>query len=145
MLDQILQFVSNHAILVTGFCVVLFLLIQDLTESLTRKHNKISPLAAVKLINDSEPLIWDVRESQEFQDGHINGAQNVAIAQIAEKLEQIGSDKERPILVVCQSGTRAPAACKKLMTAGHANVFEISGGMLSWLDQKLPVSKNKTR
>jgi hypothetical protein len=71
MIDQYIEFASNHWMLVTAFFAVTFFLIQDIIESSTRKYQTISPMLTVAKLNSGNPIIIDVREANEFKKGHI--------------------------------------------------------------------------
>ncbi|WP_246628572.1 rhodanese-like domain-containing protein [Methylomagnum ishizawai] len=126
----------------SGLFIVIILLIQDFIESLTRKHKTVSPIEAVALMNDDNTLVLDVREPNEFDQGHIEGARNVPLAKLESALE-LEPHKQSPVIVTCQSGTRSQPACKQLLAQGFTQVFELSGGMLAWEDQKLPVTRKR--
>lgn len=141
--DRLVEFVSNHWIMSSGLFIVTILLIQDLFESATRKHKTLSPTEAIVLMNDDRSMVIDVREPNEFAEGHIEGARNIPSNKLAERAHELEAHKQSPIIVTCNSGTRSPDACKKLADQGFSQVFELTGGMMAWEDQKLPVSKKR--
>jgi len=68
------------------------------------------------------------------------------LAKLEEQLASLDKHKKNPIIVVCQTGARSESGCKTLTKAGFEQVFNMSGGMQSWEDNKLPIknsSKNK--
>lgn len=144
-MDQYLEFVSNHYLLVLALAAVTFLLIQDFLETSFTKFKRISPMIAVTKMNGEKTQIVDVREPTEYTKGHIEDAINIPLANFDEQLSVLEAYKAHSIIVVCQSGTRSSSACKKLIQAGFAQVFNITGGMQSWEDSKLPIKAgNKT-
>lgn len=145
-MDQYLEFISNHYLLVLALAAVTFLLIQDLVESSFNKFTSLSPMSAVTKMNSDDTVIVDVREPHEFIKGHIEDAINIPLDKLDERLPSLDSHKNNSIIVVCQSGTRSVPACKTLIKAGYEKIFNITGGMQSWEDNKLPIrisSKNK--
>lgn len=142
-MDRLFEFVGNHWIMVSAMFIVTILLIQDLTETLMRKHKLISAAGAVALMNDEGSLVIDVREPHEFSEGHIENAQHIPLGKIDERLYELEAHKNTPVIVACQSGTRAPQACGKLIKAGFAQVYELQGGMVAWEEQKLPISRKR--
>lgn len=143
-IERIIEFVSNHWIMSTGLFIVTLLLLQDLFESMFRKHKTVSPAGAVALMNDDRTIVVDVREPHEFADGHIENAKHIPYARLDEKIYELEPFKDSPIILVCQTGTRSQPACKKLSKLGFTQIYEMKGGMLAWQDLKLPVSKKKT-
>ena len=143
--DRLLEFIGNHWIMTNGLFILTILLIQDLFDSVMRKHKTVSPTEAVVLMNDDGTLVIDVREPDEFAGGHIEGAHNIPAAKLKERVWEFESHKETPVIVTCQSGTRSLAAGKQLTTLGFTKVFEMKGGMFAWQDQNLPITKKRNK
>ena len=144
-MDRLFDFIGNHWIMVSAVVVVAILLVQDLIETVMRKHKLATPAMAVTLMNDERSLMLDVREPHEFSEGHIEGARHIPLGKIDERAYELEAYKNKPVIVTCQSGTRSPAAGKKLSSLGFTQVFEMKGGMLAWEDAKLPVSKKRSK
>ena len=75
-------------------------------------------------------LLLDVRSEREFAAGHLPGAVNVPVTQLAAQLETLG-DKRRPIVVYCASGMRSRRAASLLREAGYSRVLNL-GTMGAW-------------
>jgi len=143
-IDRTLQFVNNHMMLSSGHFVVTVLLIHDLFDTLTRKYKLATPARAVELLNQDGTITIDVREPNEYSKGHIEGAMHITLGRLKEKLYELESFKNSPVVVYCQQGTRSKEACKQLVKEGYNQVYHLDGGILAWQDQKLPlVKKNK--
>lgn len=142
--DRLLEFLGNHPLMSGAFLVVTVLLLQDIIDSLFRKHKTVTPQQAVLLMNDEETIVVDVREPKEFSEGHIAGARNIPLGKIDERAGfELTAHKETPVIVTCQSGTRSSQASKKLVKQGFSKVFEMKGGMTAWGEQNLPISKKR--
>lgn len=141
--EQVIEFLGNHWMMAAGLFVVTILLIQDVLDSATRKHKTVTPSEAVLVMNDENTLVVDVREPNEYAEGHIEGARNIPLAKIEERIAELESHRDLPILLNCQSGTRSLAAGKKLTRLGFTQVFELKGGMFAWKDQNLPTTKKR--
>ena len=88
---------------------------------------------------DKNVVILDVRTIDEFEQGHIKGAQladfsSPAFQEIIAKL-----DKSKPVLVYCFSGGRSSQAANALQAAGFSSIYNLDGGMLAWNAIHLPV------
>lgn len=145
-MDQYIEFASNHYLLVLALAAVTFLLIQDLLENSFNKFSGISPMIAVTKMNSDETSIIDVREPHEYIKGHIENSINIPLAKFDDQLATLEQYKNNTVVIVCQSGTRSVPACKTLIKLGFEKVYNITGGMQSWEDNKLPIkitSKNK--
>ena len=100
----------------------------------------ITPQEAVMLINREKALVVDVCEAAEFAQGHINGARNIPLAQLAEG-KGLPGKKQQAVVVVCASGARASRAAAQLKAQGYENVRVLGGGMNAWRTANLPVNK----
>lgn len=76
-------------------------------------------------------IILDVRRADEFAQGHIPGAINVANEHITTVPPTELSDKDQLIYVYCRSGNRSKQAAVKLMAMGYTHIVEF-GGILDW-------------
>ena len=86
-----------------------------------------------KQIMDSEEgyIILDVRTQEEYDQGHIPGAIQISHEEIAEKAEDVLTDKDQLILVYCRSGRRSKIAAEALLELGYTNIKEF-GGIIDW-------------
>jgi rhodanese-related sulfurtransferase len=83
------------------------------------------------------PLIVDVREADEFAAERIAGVVLVPLSQFVARHQEIPRD--RPLLMVCQSGSRSASATMYLLQAGWTDVRNVTGGMTAWNQAGLPV------
>ena len=86
-----------------------------------------------KQIMDTEEgyIILDVREQNEYDAGHIPGAILISHEEIAEKAEDVLTDKDQLILIYCRSGRRSKIAAEALAELGYTNIKEF-GGIIDW-------------
>ena len=86
-----------------------------------------------KQIMDNEEgyIILDVRTQEEYDEGHIPGATQISHEEIAEKAEDVLTDKDQLILVYCRSGRRSKIAAEALAELGYTNIKEF-GGIIDW-------------
>ena len=90
---------------------------------------RIKP-AEFQVLNQKEDItILDVREVDEFQAGHIDGALNAPLSKLENGYEQLDSSKR--YYVICQGGMRSERACQFLETKGF-DVINVEGGMNQW-------------
>ena len=80
---------------------------------------------------DGSYIILDVRRADEFAEGHIPGAINVANESIGDEAPAELPDKNQLIYVYCRSGNRSKQAAEKLVALGYTNIVEF-GGILDW-------------
>ena len=86
-----------------------------------------------KQIMDKEEgfIILDVRTQEEYDEGHIPGAIVISHEEIAERAEEVLTDKDQLILVYCRSGRRSKLAAEALVELGYTNIKEF-GGIIDW-------------
>ena len=96
-------------------------------------HNRATTLS-------SDDLILDVRSPSEFNEGHIEGAQNTPHEEVTSEVDSLKSYKT--VYVHCKMGGRAKMAAEALQGAGLENIVCVSdGGMQRWTEMGWPVSK----
>ncbi len=74
-------------------------------------------------------ILLDVRSIQEYNEGHLYGAINLADYEISIKHNNVLPNKDAKIIVYCQNGGRSKKACKKLKKLGYQNVYNLCGGL----------------
>ena len=90
-------------------------------------------------LNKDHIQIVDVRGKTEFDEGHIEEAENIFVGTLPDNLYKMSKDK--PVVIHCQSGDRAAIAYSILKKNGFNNIKNYSGGMSEWLDNNNPVIK----
>jgi rhodanese-related sulfurtransferase len=138
LLEQLIEFASNHFILVSLFLV---LVVAFIINEGKQGGAAISPSNLVTLVNREGAVIVDVRDGKEFGNGHIAGAVNVPASSIDSRIGDLLAYKEKPVVLVCKMGQHAGAAGRKLKAQGFENVRRLSGGMAEWTSSNLPVVK----
>jgi rhodanese-related sulfurtransferase len=84
----------------------------------------------------AEHHLVDVREDDEWQAGHIEGAQHIPLGELGERLSELPSG--RRVLAVCRSGGRSGAAVKRLRELGY-DAENLDGGVTAWSKAGLPL------
>lgn len=101
----------------------------------------VTTLEATQLINREDALVLDVRDPAEFAGGHMLGAKNIPVADIEKRVGEIEKQKSRPVIVLCNEGSRASKAAALLRARGFEKVVNLSGGFPAWQQAGLPVVK----
>ncbi len=95
---------------------------------------------AEELTGSTLPAMIDVRTTAEWdKDGHIEGSVNVPFSDFFASLDQIPSDKDARIVVLCASGHRGSIIMMALRLMGYTDVINLNGGLNAWKAAKLPV------
>ncbi len=95
---------------------------------------------AYDMIEDGGPFVVDVREFDEFRGGHIPEAVNMPLQEMSDYAAHLPEDREKPILVVCEMGTRSLSGALFLTSLGYRDVRSITGGTQGWLVGGFPIS-----
>lgn len=106
-------------------------------------YSKFKPVAGVKNLNSHEfgneikksikKVVIDVREAEEYKRGYIQGAINLPLSQLEQRLNEI--PKENTIFLYCQSGMRSKSAAKIMSKRGYLQINQLQGGISTWQDK----------
>src|SRR5712692_622655 len=84
-------------------------------------------------IDRGEPwTLLDVREREEYRDGHLEGALSLPRGFLELRVEEAVADKSTPLLAYCASGVRSLMAARTLKDMGYGNVVSLAGGYTAW-------------
>lgn len=138
--DQLLTFVQAHLLLFLALGVASAALIANEVHGTLQGGKRLAPKDAVRLINDRDALVVDVRPPADFKKGHLLNALNLPLAKLAERAAEIGKDKTRPVIVYCALGSSQSEAAARLRKLGHTEVYLLRGGLNGWMSASLPVT-----
>ena len=80
--------------------------------------------------------VIDVREMQEIAMGTVPKAEALPLHTLPARVQELA--KEEKLVMVCRSGARSAQACMFLQQQGFANVYNLRGGMLGWVQSGFP-------
>ena len=101
--------------------------------------SEIDASQARERIESGEPVVVDVREQDEWDEGHIAGAVHVPRGHLESRIERLAPDTSRPVIVYCSAGNRSAFAAKTLTELGYEDVVSLSGGFTDWKRNGFPV------
>lgn len=86
--------------------------------------------------------VLDVRSNEEYHGplGHITGARNIPLPELAQRHSELAQVKNMPIAVVCRTDRRSAEAVRQLSAAGYTQVLLVPGGMEAWNRNRFPVT-----
>lgn len=82
------------------------------------------------------PLI-DVREPDEYDEGHVPGAQHIALGTVPDRVAEVPG--ERPVYVICAKGGRSYKAAEFYRSQG-IDAINVAGGTTAWIDAGHPTA-----
>lgn len=86
----------------------------------------------VRLENGRRPVLLDVREREEYREGHLDGALALPRGFLEIRVEEAVPDKTMPIVAYCAGGVRSLIAARTLKEMGYQDVSSMSGGYTAW-------------
>ena len=108
--------------------------------SLEKVPQMTSAELAQQLDGEASPVVIDVRERSEWDAGHIAGAVHVPLGQLTDRIGEL--ERDRPVVLHCQSGGRSSVAASVLRAQGFTNVINLSDGFTGWQRRGLPVERS---
>jgi molybdopterin/thiamine biosynthesis adenylyltransferase/rhodanese-related sulfurtransferase len=113
-------------------------------ELLSKTKAEISELDA----GDAQALdgtLWvDIREPDEWEQGHLPGAVHIPRGNLESRIERAAPDKSRPVILYCAVGNRSAFAAKTLGELGYTDVHSLSGGIEDWKRDGLEIVMPRT-
>lgn len=106
-----------------------------------RAGREVGVVEAVQLINRKDALVIDVRDTGEYEAGHIAGARHVPEKQLTERLKELEKFKDRALIVVCRNGVRSSVAVQVLRRGGFNEAVNLQGGIAAWEQAGMPLEK----
>ena len=137
MVAHLIEFATNHYILVGIFVVLLALL---LAHTMQGGGKSLSTGELTALVNKDAGVVVDIRPAKDFAAGHIVGAVNIPQDKLAARTAELEKHKAKTIIVVDAMGQHAGSVCRDLKKAGYT-AAKLGGGIASWRGDNLPVVK----
>jgi molybdopterin/thiamine biosynthesis adenylyltransferase/rhodanese-related sulfurtransferase len=112
---------------------------RELLQQARSEISEIDATQARERIESGEPVVVDVREQEEWDEGHIPGAVHVPRGHLESRIERLAPDRERPVVIYCSAGNRSAFAAKTLAELGYEDVVSLAGGFTDWKRNGFPV------
>ena len=107
---------------------------QDIMAEARKEIPELSAQQVNELLknNGKSPVVIDVRESDEWRQGHLEGAIPLPRGFLEIKVESTVPDKNAPVIAYCAGGVRSLLAAKVMKEMGYQNVSSMAGGYGAW-------------
>jgi rhodanese-related sulfurtransferase len=86
--------------------------------------------STVQALTEGTAQVVDVREADEWADGHIDGALHLPMSELGMRASEL--DPAQPVITICHAGVRSLYVAEALINAGFADVQSMRGGMMAW-------------
>jgi rhodanese-related sulfurtransferase len=139
-MERLIEYVTNHPLLVGIAVLALIIVVTNESRLRATAFAAITAHELVKLM-DQGALVLDIRKPEEFAKGHVKGARQLPSDQILTASDNFKKFKEKPVVVIDDSGSLAAAAVRQLQHQGFTKAFSLRGGFAGWRSENLPVSK----
>ena len=139
-MNRFLEYTTNHPYLVAAAAILAVLAVVIEMRHRSRGASAIGTADAVRLANTGA-LVVDVRDSKDYEAGHIIEARHIPAAEIGSRAESLKKFKEKPVIVYCDAGFTSAGAARQLRASGFNKVVTLSGGLNSWRQENLPLVK----
>lgn len=106
-------------------------------SSVDYSHLEVNVPDVEQAITSDSHTVLDVRELDEWNDGHIAEAVLIPLSELAARAGELPTDK--PIYTVCRSGKRSITAIEILESAGIRGAKSMAGGMIAWHESGKPI------
>src|SRR5215211_7802169 len=102
---------------------------RELLQHVKREIDEIDARGARALDN---ALFVDVREREEWEEGHLPGAVHVPRGNLESRIEGVAPDRQQPVVLYCAVGNRSAFAAKTLSELGYEHAVSLTGGFTDW-------------
>jgi Rhodanese-related sulfurtransferase len=139
-MPQLTEFVLHHIPLFAAFGFVLLLLAANELHGMRSAGPRVNAVDAVRLINDRNALVVDVRPAGDFRKAHLVNAVNLPLAQLRQQIQVLAKERERPVIIYCGFGNSSMEGARVLRQNGFGEVYSLRGGLSGWMSNNLPVT-----
>lgn len=125
---------NNNIWLILGGLVIIALAVIIGFSQNTAETNTLPLEVSVEeayQMRENGAFVLDVRELNEWEDGHIPDATLIPLGQLESRMGEVPEDQE--VVIVCRSGNRSAQARDILKNAGFTNITSMAGGMNQWI------------
>lgn len=143
-MSRFFEYTTNHPFLVAAAAILAVLAIVIEIRERAKGSTMIGPGDAVRLTN-SGALVLDVRESAEYDSGHIIEARNIPAKEVGQRADSLKKFKDKPVIVCCENGFVSATAAKALKAAGFSKVATLRGGLRGWRADNMPLVKGSKK
>ena len=114
---------------------------QDFLSKIKETIPEVDPTDVKAVLDDenSDAVVVDVREQQEWDESHIPGAKHVPRGYLEQRIVRAAPDPDQRVILYCQSGNRSAIAAKALEEIGYTNVESMTGGITLWKQRNFAI------
>lgn len=137
------DFINQNIIWFIAWAVLFNLLVFSYLRGGVAGANQVSALEMPALQRNGKSVVIDVNKSEQFATAHIPNAINIPLEDINDSNAELIKNKNKTVILSCQSGGRSQSAAKQLVAMGFNNVNILRGGLMAWSKENLPVTSSQ--
>lgn len=112
-----------------------------LVENARRSADAIECSEAAELLQSDRPMLIDVRSEAQYAQQHAKDAINIPVDQISDRNDALPSDRNAPLIALCNVGKQSLTAMLVLKSLGYKNVKSLTGGTEAWIAAGFPTDR----
>jgi molybdopterin/thiamine biosynthesis adenylyltransferase/rhodanese-related sulfurtransferase len=112
---------------------------RELLEQVRQEIAEVDAARTRDLIDADNVLLVDVREQEEWDEGHIPGAVHIPRGRLEERIARAAPETEQTVVLYCGGGNRSVFATRTLEELGYSDVASLAGGFTNWKRNGFPV------
>ena len=140
-MEKLFEFIGNNSLWVSVWFALLILLLWNLFKDSLLGIAQLDPIDVTRRINNDHAVVVDLRNSDDYQTGHILNAINIPETDFEERKRELDKLSKKPIILCCQSGSISIRIIQKLKSDGYDDVSIMKGGILTWQRASLPLTR----
>ena len=137
-----LDFAIQNWYLFALLAVIILLLAFDPSNRMVGSAKKISASQLPLLQHRQSAVVVDVRNKEEFKAGHIGESMHFPADSLESSLKKLNKYKDKPVVLVCQSGMRAGKASGILKKNDFSDLYVLDGGIAAWSKENMPLTRS---
>jgi rhodanese-related sulfurtransferase len=135
--ENALIFAQEQFVIIISLAAIVFLFIR---YEASKGGEKLSCPQVVAAVNADEAILLDVRDTKEYDAGHIVNAMNIPHAKVADSIKVLEKHRQKKIIVIDKMGQQSAAVVKTLI-ANDFTAVRLGGGISEWQQDSLPLVK----
>ncbi len=104
-------------------------------------YTELDAESAYLFLQNTRPLILDVRTQMEFDRGHIRDAVLTPVQELEARLSELDEFRHQDVFVYCASGNRSTVAARIMINSGFKRIYNLRYGIYDWLKHRYEISK----
>ncbi|WP_048140148.1 rhodanese-like domain-containing protein [Methanosarcina horonobensis] len=154
------QYLSGFTILIAFLIIApsIAVAVPETDYTISAGYQNVTPYVASEILDQKCVFILDVRTSAEYKHGHIEGAKLIPLKNVPaydpvnlsdsqllpNRMGELPKNKDMKVLVYCKAGNRGAAASQLIADAGYKRVYNVQGGINSWVNAGCPIVVDPT-